>query len=402
MPEFGTAPRFSISVIAYVRLGAMPMLPARISRGPRLADVLQSSLLSVLGEDNALSLPQSSHAVVVLVDGLGAAALRSRAGHARFLSTRMTKSDAIEGVFPATTASAIATLTTGTPPGQHGMVGYSVLDPEGDRLVNQLKGWDAQMRPESWQLQRTVFEKAQDAAVPAFVIGTSRYADSGLTHAVLRGADYVSADSLEDRFAAAKHVIATHERAIVYLYVAELDMAAHARGWQSDKWLGELEKLDSAISQFAAGLRKSVGVLVTADHGIVDVPVEKHILYDGVPELLAGVRHVGGEPRCLQLYLEPGLPASAADDLAERWRNVEGDRVWVSTKAEAIADGLFGDVDARAEARIGDVIVAARKLVAYYDSRDITRAGRTMIGQHGSLTDEEMRVPLVRIGGFAR
>lgn len=391
-----------MSVSAYVRLGAMPMLPARISRGPRLADVLQSSLHSVLGEPNALALPKSTHAIVVLVDGLGASALRSRAGHARFLATRLAKNDVIEGVFPATTASAIATLTTGSAPGQHGMVGYSVLDPAGDRLVNQLKGWDDAMRPESWQLRRTLFEQAQDAGVPSFVIGTSRYANSGLTHAVLRGAKYVSADTLDERFAAARAITDSTERAVIYLYVAELDMAAHARGWESDKWLGELEKLDAAISRFAAGLRKSVGMLVTADHGIVDVPPEKHILYDTVPQLIAGVRHVGGEPRCLQLYLEPGLPASAADELAANWRTIEGDRVWVSTRAEAIAEGIFGEVDPRAEARIGDVIVAARKLVAYYDSRDITRAGRNMVGQHGSLTDDEMRIPLVRVGAFAR
>ncbi|SDS76798.1 Predicted pyrophosphatase or phosphodiesterase, AlkP superfamily [Microterricola viridarii] len=378
------------------------MLPARISRGPRLADVLRSCLQSVRAEPNVLSLPASSHAIVLLVDGLGASALRSRSGHARFLASRMAKSDVIEGVFPATTASAIATLTTASAPGEHGMVGYSVLDAENDRLVNQLKGWDAQMRPESWQLRRTVFEQAQDAGVPAFAIGTARYADSGLTHAVLRGASYVSADTLEERFAAAQRVIDSTERAIVYLYVAELDMAAHAKGWESDKWLGELEKLDSALARFAGGLRKGVGVLLTADHGIVDVPLDKHVLYDTVPELIAGVRHVGGEPRCLQLYLEPGLPASAADELAESWRRVEGDRVWVSTRAEAIADGLFGDVDPRAEPRIGDVLVAARKLVAYYDSRDITRSGRSMIGQHGSLSDEEMRIPLVRLGAFSR
>ncbi len=378
------------------------MLPARISRGPRLADVLQSCLQSVQARDNALSLPATTHAVVVLVDGLGSAALKSRAGHARFLASRFSKNDVIDGVFPTTTAAAIATLTTGVAPGQHGMVGYSIRDIDGDRLVNQLKGWDSGMKPESWQLRQTVFEQSQDAGIPAYAIGTARYAESGLTHAVLRGASYVSGETIEERFAAAQHIIDTTENAIIYLYVAELDMAAHARGWQSDKWLGELERLDSAVSRFASGLRKGVGMLITADHGIVDVPPEKHVLFDTVPELIADVRHIGGEPRCLQLYLEPGLPASSADELADSWRTIEGDRVWVSTKAQAIADGIFGDIDSRAEPRIGDVIVAARKMIAYYDSRDIARSGRTMIGQHGSLTDEEIRIPLVRVGAFSR
>ena len=65
--------------------------------------------------------------------GLGAAALRARAGHARTMGGAA--GGAIESVFPSTTAAALATLTTGVSPGQHGLVGYSVLDAEHDRVV---------------------------------------------------------------------------------------------------------------------------------------------------------------------------------------------------------------------------------------------------------------------------
>jgi hypothetical protein len=51
--------------------------------------------------------------------------------------------------------------------------------------------------------------------------------------------------------------------------------------------------------------------------------------------------------------------------------------------------------------RIGDVLVAARKAIAYYDSRDSTNSGRTMIGQHGSWSPAETRVPLLRFGAYA-
>jgi hypothetical protein len=62
---------------------------------------------------------------------------------------------------------------------------------------------------------------------------------------------------------------------------------------------------------------------------------------------------------------------------------------------------LFGQVDAEVEPRIGDVIVAARKLIAYYDSREPNQSARQMVGQHGSLTDEELRVPVIRAGAFS-
>jgi len=375
------------------------MLPARAFSALRLADVLPSCLAAITGEGNTLGLPPVARAVVVLVDGLGAGVIKARAGHARFLSSRMDRRSVIETVFPATTAAGIATLATGVEPGRHGLVGYRVLDAAGDRVVNQLTGWDAGMDPASWQRMPTVFEQAAEAGVPSFSVGAARFASSGFTHAVLRGSEYVAAESLGDRFDAARRILRTHDRALIYVYVAELDVAAHARGWESDRWLGELEALDAELSRFAASLGADDGLLVTADHGVLDVPAEKHIFFDTVPQLVAGVRHIGGDPRCLQLYLEPGVSATG---VAENWRAVEGERAWVLTREEAVDAGLFGHVDEAVLPRIGDVIVSARKRVAYYDSREPDSSAQRMVGQHGALTDEELRVPLVRAGAFAR
>ncbi|MGO4691678.1 alkaline phosphatase family protein [Glaciibacter sp. 2TAF33] len=376
------------------------MLPARQFSALRLADVLPSCLAAVAGEANPLGLPAVAKAVLVLADGLGADAIRQRAGHARFLATRMHKTSIIDSVFPTTTAAGIATLTTGVEPGQHGLVGYRVRDEAGDRVVNQLTGWDAGMDPATWQRVRTVFEQATDAGIPSFAVGQKRFTSSGFTQAVLRGARYVGAETVADRFRAARRILDEHPRALVYLYVSELDVAAHAKGWESDAWLAELETLDSELGRFSAALRRDEGLVVTADHGVIDVPAAKHVLFDTAPQLVAGVRHVGGDPRCVQLYLEPDQAAITADSLAGLWREAEGDRAWVLTRREAVDAGWFGVVAPEVEARIGDVIVAARKRVAYYDSREANQSGRTMIGQHGAFTDEELRVPLIRAGAF--
>ncbi len=73
------------------------------------------------------------------------------------------------------------------------------------------------------------------------------------------------------------------------------------------------------------------------------------------------------------------------------------------TRAEAIAAGLYGpQVDAEVAPRIGDVLIAARGTVAYYDDRLADKKAQKMIGQHGSLTDQERIVPLIRLGAFAR
>lgn len=379
------------------------MLPAPYSSGPSLADVLPSSLRAVQGEGNTLELPAVERAVVILVDGLGAAALRARAGHARYLAPRLTKRSVIESGFPTTTAAALATLCTGVAPGRHGMVGYRVRDASNDRTVNQLNGWDARLDPATWQRCRTVFETAAHAGVPSYAIGRAKHADSGFTRAVLRGAQYVPGQRIADRFAAAREILHRGGPALVYLYVHELDVAAHAYGWESAQWLAQLETLDAEVAAFGAGLAAGEGAILTADHGVLDVPASAQVLFDTVPGLLDGVRHVGGEPRCLQLYLEPdAAPGCAAELLADTWRQAEGARAWVATRAEAIEAGWFGPhVHPEVLPRIGDVIVAARKRITYYDSRAVA-SSRAMIGQHGSLSAEETRVPLVRLGAFER
>lgn len=379
------------------------MLPVPDVTAPRLAGVLASSLASVQGRQNEFGLPAASGAVVVLVDGLGAANLQARAGHARFLSTRMSRRDVIRTVLPSTTAAALASFTTGRMPGEHGLVGYRVLDAANDRLVNQLNGWDAGMVPETWQRSETLFEQAAAAGVPSFAIGAARYADSGYTHAVLRGAEFRSAATLADRFEAARSILDREAGALVYLYVPELDQAAHAHGWASDRWLGILEQLDAEIAQFDRRMPRGTGLLVTADHGVVDVPAHRHVFVDAKPELLEGIRHVGGEPRFLSLYAEPGLDDASRAALVEGWRAAEGHRAWVLGRDEAVDAGLYGPIVAdEVRSRIGDVLVAARAGIAYYDRREANRQAEAMIGQHGSLSDEETRVPLIRAGAYAR
>ncbi|MFZ2965127.1 MAG: nucleotide pyrophosphatase/phosphodiesterase family protein [Rhodoglobus sp.] len=333
-------------------------------------------------------------AIVLLIDGLGAEALRARAGHARTLAGAMGKRDVIVSGFPTTTAAALASLTTGLPPGQHGLVGYSVRDAENDRMVNQLTGWDDRLDPQLWQPFPTIFETARERGFTPFAIGQAKFADSGFTRAVLRGARYLDAKSIGARLELATERAGT-PGSLVYVYVPELDQAGHAHGWQSPHFTRALEETDAAVRAAVANLGPRTGMLVTADHGRIDIPATAHVLVDAVPELIAGVRFVAGEPRCLQLHLDPSADVAA---LAAAWREVEGDRAWIATRQEAIAAGWFGEVREQVVPRIGDILVAARKNVAYYLTGS---AGRKMVGQHGSWSPAESRVPLLRFGAYA-
>lgn len=342
------------------------------------------------------TLPRAESVVLVLIDGLGAISLRAHAGHARALTAGMAKKDVAQSVFPSTTAAALTSILTGTWPGQHGLVGYRVLDPDRDVLVNQLTGWESDgLDPATWQAAPTVFERARSEGRPTFAVGVAAYAGSGFTRATLRGADFVAAQTPAERVEAAYDLAERHQGSLVYCYLPEADKAGHRYGLDSVHWIAALEEIDAALSR---RVPPGVGVLVTSDHGMLDVPAHRQIVLEA--EHLEGVRHLGGEPRMLHVYVEPDADASA---VAERWvRDLDG-VADVGTRDQAIAAGLFGpEVTEAASSRIGDVLVVARGNGAVYDGTAADQRGRGMIGQHGGLTPEERQVPLLRFGAFAR
>ncbi|WP_258566796.1 alkaline phosphatase family protein [Microbacterium sp. Se5.02b] len=370
------------------------MLP---SESPSVRSVVgvAADLSSALRGESA-ALPRVDAAVLVVIDGLGAISLRSHAGHARALTAGMAKKDVARTVFPSTTAAALTSIVTGVWPGEHGLVGYRVRDASRDILVNQLSGWETDgIDPLTWQAAETIFERAGRDGHPSFAVGFGGYAHSGFTKATLRGAEFVAATTAASRIEAAYALAQGSAGSLVYCYLPEVDKAGHKYGIASREWVAALEDIDAALS---ARVPPGVGVLVTSDHGMVDVPVNRQVVLDA--EHLAGVRHIGGEPRMLHVYLEPDADSAA---VTARWRaDLEG-VADVITREEAVQLGLFGPtVTEAAASRIGDLLAIARGAWAIYDGTAADQRGRGMIGQHGALTPEERNVPLLRLGAFAR
>ena len=375
------------------------MLPALNPDRLSLADVLPSALSAIFGENNRLALPRTERAIVMLVDGLGAVPLKARAGHARTLMSALTKAGTVDSGFPTTTASALATLTTGELPGQHGLVGYSVLDTVNDRLLKQLSGWDSALDPDIWQPIPTVFETAVSRGLQAIAIGPERYRSTGFSAGVLRGAEYRAGSTISDRVDVALEWLRSGATGIAYVYVPELDMTGHSHGWESAEWTQRLETIDAAVRDLSSALGAGDTLLVTADHGVLDIPEHGHIHVDATPELLDGVRFLAGEPRCLQVHFEADVSDEQRARVLDAWRTHESDRSWIATREEAIAAGWFGEVRADVAPRIGDILVAARKDVAYYDSREIRVGAHGMIGQHGSWSPAELKIPILKYFG---
>jgi len=224
-------------------------------------------------------------------------------------------------------------------------------------------------------------------------IGPGFFDGSGLTRAALRGGRFRAAAALPARVDAALLALRSDRRSLVYLYWGDLDKVGHVHGCQSWEWGDELEGIDAELARLVRSVPSDTAVYITADHGMVDAPhaLRIDLAYDD--ELSAGVRHVGGEPRSLQLYCEHG----AVDDVLETWRERVGERAWIRTRDEAVKEGWFGPVSEDNLPRVGDIVVAMRDNFAIVDSRRARPQLLALLGLHGSLTPDEAAVPLFHI-----
>lgn len=358
-----------------------------------LSDVLPSvlSALGVRGEQAPLALAPARRVVVLLVDGLGWQLLCEHPQEAPFLTSLLPSATTLTTGFPSTTATSLTSLGTGLPPGRHGVVGFEMVLPELGRRLNALH-WDPAVAPTVVQPHPTAFERARRAGVAVARVNPRAFAGTGLTEASSGGAAQRGADSLGELVAAAAAAVREGERSLVYVYHGDLDSTGHRAGCASDAWRYQLAHIDRLAQQLASVLPPEATLLVTADHGMVDVPEQGRIDLRDRPDLTAGVREVAGEPRALYLYVEP----AAREDVVAVWCRELQDDAWVLSRDEAEAAGWFGpQVDDVVRARIGDVVVAARGPVAVLDSRWMPAQLLGLLGMHGSLTDAERLVPLL-------
>jgi hypothetical protein len=375
--------------------------PALPQYGTRSLGELLPSLLSALGIAgfaNSLAIEPVSRVCLLLVDGLGWELLRENRNSAPFLNS-IAREPLTTG-FPATTAASLSSLTTGLPPGEHGLVGYTMALPGYERAFNTLT-WSLyglgprvdlrrEVAPEAFQPVPTLPERAAAAGVLIHYLGPAFHRASGLSRAISRGLRFHTADSLEAIQEAA--LLRLDARAaMVYGYYPRLDAAGHVEGVASQAWRDELVAVDRAVRVLAEQLPGDTALVVTGDHGMIDLRPNQRLDLADHPDLAAGVTLMAGEARARYLRTVPG----AAGDVVSTWRSILGDRTWVWTREEAIATGIFGPrVSDRARERIGDVVAAAYGRVGIVQ-RDVDPAQARLNGHHGSLTAAEQLVPLL-------
>jgi hypothetical protein len=368
-----------------------------------ICDVLPTAaaLLSVAGAVDALGVTarvgDARRVVVVLVDGMGWHLLPELVTDAPLLASVLAgdtgRLDELACTFPSTTPTSLASLGTGVAPGEHGILGFNLKLPDSDQVLNHIR-WRDDPPPTQWQPVPTWFERLQRAGVGARAVLPAAFIGSGLTEAAYRGAQFVAVKT-DDDYA---QLVVDQLRAapgLVYAYTAVLDTAAHVFGIGSAEWHAAGAYVDALLTRLVEALPPDAALLITADHGGLNVPEYGRIDLDADSRLSAGVRVVAGEPRVRYLHTEPG----AASDVIATWSELLNGRADVRSRDDAVAAGLFGNVRPDHLPRIGDVVVTCLGDTAVLASAHEAPEWAQLVGFHGAATPAEMAIPLITFQG---
>ncbi|HEX5166478.1 MAG TPA: alkaline phosphatase family protein [Thermomicrobiales bacterium] len=340
--------------------------------------------------------------VLLVIDGYSAVAHArhgarlARVGHETFQSATLTS------VFPSSTAAALTSLQTGVGPGRHGMAGYTLYLPALGRVVNMVRfqpvdggQFDAQtLDTASFLPVPSIYAILRDAGIESVVVSHRDYANSPLTQVHSGKTHYVGHRTPGEFAALLLREIVRPGRRFVFGYWAGVDMLGHTHGPAADASVAEIDTVLYALRQHVleplARLGGDVSIILTADHGLTDIPVADATSMNDINALTGAWRKPAtGERRAVGLSLpEPGTRLRLVDALGERAAILDAN--------EAIGAGLYGPGDQHPDLaeRIGDTLLLSRGPASFpfVSSRPQQTPS---LGAHGSLTPDEMLVPLL-------
>lgn len=323
--------------------------------------------------------------VLFVVDGLGWHQLQQRALVCPTLASM--SGGSITTVAPSTTVSALTSITTGLAPGEHGLVGYRM--DLGGRVMQMLRWGD-----EKGDLRR-MYPPDTIQPCPPFmgavvpVLSKAELEGSAFTEAHLRGARACGWRSVSSIAVQVKSLLESGH-SFIYAYYDGVDKIAHERGF-GEYYDAELRHADRLVADVASVLVPGSVLLVTADHGQVEVGTNTTALHSKVSALTT---YQSGEGRFRWLHTRSG----AVDELWAAASEHHGQDAWVMRRDELIDGGWFGPrVSDAARQRLGDVALIAYTQTSFDDPADT--GVFPLICRHGALTDEELDVPLLALVG---
>ncbi|MHA1700064.1 MAG: alkaline phosphatase family protein [Promethearchaeota archaeon] len=352
--------------------------------------------LSFMKEDE---LENVKNIILIVIDGLGYNFLKAHddCGLTKYVRDRITT------VFPSTTAAAMTTFYTGVAPKNHGLpayytflksVGLISIMPQflirGSKRPIVTDG----MNPNGLLQLTSIFDKIKARGftlIPKTILGKP------YNEVIAGRSAKIGFVTFQEMLTRAGNVIKNYpSQKLVTCYWPTLDNLAHKNGINSPVSLEHFSKICQDLSVFLdnfPGKDDETMLIVTGDHGMIDVPGDAKHWLDDYPELeKMMVLPLCGEPRAPFCYVKGGITEDFASLIQEKYK----DLCQIYRAQDLIDEGKFGLFDPHPllSRRVGDFILIMKEK---HVLRDLLFGEKKvkLIGFHGGVSEDEMFVPMI-------
>jgi hypothetical protein len=263
-----------------------------------------------LRADLASAIPDARTYVLLLIDGLGIAQL----SHPAARSMHDAKRGMIHASFPTTTSVSLATVATGRPPSEHGLVSHLAWLEEAGGVVNTLKWVDLAGFPVTHDYaavlpRPNLWERLRSGGVEPITIQPGPFEGSPMSRLLYRGARFEPTWDTGDLIDATVQLAGTGRR-FIFTYVWQVDFAAHVNGLGSPEFAGAMTLAARVWDGLASRLPADVALVGTADHGLMEFSEDDKIL---VRDQRFDPLRFAGDPRGILLWGDRSLVEDLRD-----------------------------------------------------------------------------------------
>jgi hypothetical protein len=372
--------------------------------------------------------------ILVIVDGLGSHDFNHMTLYGEAIPflpglQNGAKHRQLTSVYPSKTAPAMTSIHTGLTPQEHGILGSNIYIKEVGRLVNPITGEDTlekkrkrdryfykknpidNSNAHSIYNGQTVYETLKEHGVDSYIYSPYQNRNNIYKNTVMKGANQINYKDQNDAVDTLYQNLSTQKnKAYHVFYWKYLDDVLHKHGTRSSSYslgishLFNMLQLD-LIEKIDESTAKKTLLLITADHGFIDVNQDKMINEKSyLPDESKfikdkkgrAIKQTGSERSPFLHIKEENLE----DTLSELQSILDGN-VAVLNIGDAFIQGYFGsgmpynnefsDGYDVGESRFGSII-----LIPYSDRFFwLGNSQHPHKGTHGGLSEKEMRVPFI-------
>jgi len=318
--------------------------------------------------------------IYILVDALGAEILKKHPKKASFLLKQ--QKDTLTTVFPSTTTSATTTALTGLPPIQTSWIGWQQFLKEEERHVVFFRNID--YYHEDHQFEYNVADRYVAKTKIYDLIADKN--DDVSVHEIFPKFRQEDHDSIQKQVETALKMIEDDQKHFIYMYWDQVDSLLHDHGTTSKEVADEVGRVNDAIKYLFDQIDDDTVVVLTADHGQIDIKPVSIMTYDDVVDMLAQKPAI--EARATAFYVKPEHYDDFPDVFNKHFRHK-----FALYKSEELLDmQLFGQ---------GKQHPKFREFLGDYFSIAIDQYAFNLLDKpahkatHAGLTKDEMMIPLI-------